>query len=167
MVGRLDGFLTGPSGASAESIALGYVQRNADAFGLSGAAIASISLARDYVSIDGTHHLSYVQAIGGIPVFGNGLKANVTADGRLINVVGSPLGSLETSTASPSISAGQAVAAAKEDAGLVTVPLTSDSATQVYFRTVDGTRIAYQTIVGSGSAVYQTVVDGVTGAILY
>ena len=123
MLGRLDGFLTGASGASAQSIALGYVQRNRDAFGLDAAAFGSLSLARDYVSIDGTHHLSFVQAIGGVTVFGNGLKANVTADGRLINVVGSPLGDLSTATSSPAISAGQAVAAAKQDAGLVTVPL--------------------------------------------
>ncbi len=167
MLGRLDGFLTDPSGSEAQSIVLGYVQRNADAFGLTADSIVSLSLARDYVSIDGTHHLSFVQTIGGVPVFGNGLKANVTSDGRLINVVGSPLGDLATVTSSPAISAGQAIAAAKQDAGLVTVPLTSDSAKQVYFRTVGGTRIAYQTIVGSGSEVYLSVVDGTSGAILY
>jgi extracellular elastinolytic metalloproteinase len=167
MVGRLDGFLTGPSGAAAQSIALDYLQRNAGAFGLGTGALASLSLAGDYVSIDGTHHLSFVQKIGGVPAFGNGLKANVTADGRLINIVGSPLGDLAAATSSPAISAGEAVAAAKRDAGLVTVPLQSDRASQVYFRTVDGTRIAYQTIVGSGSELYQTIVDGVSGAILY
>lgn len=166
-VGRTDGFLTGPSSASASSIALGYATRNADALGLTPQALGALKLARDYVSIDGTHHLSYTQSIGGVTVFGNGLKANVAADGRLINVVGSPLGDLATSTSTPAISAGEAVAAAKRAAGLPAVPLRSDAADRVYFRTVDGTRIAYQTIVGSGSEVYLSVVDGVTGAVLY
>ena len=34
MVGLLDGFLTGPSSASPESVALDYVNKNASAFGL-------------------------------------------------------------------------------------------------------------------------------------
>ena len=109
MLGRLDGFLTGPSGASAQSIALGYVQRNRDAFGLDAAAFGSLSLARDYVSIDGTHHLSFVQAIGGVTVFGNGLKANVAADGSLVNVSGSPLVDLSGAAAAPSVSADEAL----------------------------------------------------------
>jgi extracellular elastinolytic metalloproteinase len=166
-LGRTDGFLTGSSGASASAVALDYVTKNAAALGLSQQALGSLKLVRDYVSIDGTHHLSYLQSIGGVPVFGNGLKANVTKDGRLINVVGSPLGELSTATSSPGISSGEAVAAAKRDAGLATVPLRSDSARQDYFRTVEGTRLAYQTIVGSGSEQYQTVIDANSGETLY
>ncbi len=167
LVGRTDGFLTGSSRAAPSAVALAYVTRNAAAIGLSREALASFKLVRDYVSIDGTHHLFYVQTIGGVPVFGNGLKANVTKDGRLINVLGSPLGSLAAATSSPRITSSRAVAVATLDAGLAAVPLKGQSAKQVYFRTVRGTRLAYRTIVGSGSQQYLSIVDATSGAILY
>ena len=37
------------------------------------------------------HHLSWQQYSGGLPLFGNGLQANVTKDGRLISVLGAPV----------------------------------------------------------------------------
>jgi extracellular elastinolytic metalloproteinase len=166
-VGRTDGYLTGPSDAAASTIALDYVTNNASALGLTQQTLASLTLTRDYVSIDGTHHLFYVQSINGVPVFGNGLKANVAQDGRLINVLGSPLTDTSAATSSPGISSGEAIAAAKRDAGAVTVPLRSDSASQVFFRTVDGTRLAYETTVGSGTETYQSVVDADSGRVLY
>jgi extracellular elastinolytic metalloproteinase len=165
--GRTDGFLTGPSGAGAATVARGYITRNAGALGLSRQALASLRLARDYVSIDGTHHLFFRQMIGGVPVFGNGLKANVAANGRLINVTGSPLASSAVATASPAVTAGEAIASAKRDAGVAVVPLRRDSASRVYFRTVAGTRLAYATIVGGGQSLYQTVVDARSGRVLY
>jgi hypothetical protein len=166
-VGRTDGYLTGPSSSAASKVAFDYATNNAAALGLTPATLASLRLTRDYVSIDGTHHLFYVQSINGVPVFGNGLKANVARNGRLINILGSPLASTSTATSSPGISSGEAVAAAKRDAGLLTVPLRSDSASRTYFRTVDGTRLAYQTTVGSGTEMYTTVVDANSGQILY
>ena len=166
-VGRTDGYLTGPSNSAASTVAFDYVTNYAAALGLTPATLASLRLARDYVSIDGTHHLFYLQSINGVPVFGNGLKANVARSGRLINILGSPLASNSTATSSPGISSGEAVAAAKRDAGLLTVPLRSDSASRTYFRTVDGTRLAYQTTVGSGAEMYHSVVDANSGQILY
>jgi extracellular elastinolytic metalloproteinase len=165
--GRTDGFLTQPSDAAAASIALDFVTTNASALGLTSEGLQSLSLANDYVSLDGTHHLSYVQKIGGIPVFDNGLKVNVTKDGRVINVVGSPLADAATQTSSPNLSAGDAMSQARVDVGLQTGPFLSDSASPVYFRTVDGTRIAYETSVGTGTQTYQSIVDAQTGKILY
>src|SRR6187551_2596285 len=76
-VGRTDGFLTGPSGASPASIALDYATRNAAALGLTQQGLSSLRLVREYASVDGTVHLFFAQSIGGVTVFGNGLKANV------------------------------------------------------------------------------------------
>jgi hypothetical protein len=166
-VGRTDGFLTKPSNAAASSIALDYVTSNAAALGLTTQGLQSLSLDRDYVSIDGTHHLSFVQKIGGIPVFDNGLKVNVTKNGQVINVVGSPLADTTTATSTRSLTPGDAVAKAREEVGLGLSPVASDSASPVYFRTVDGTRIAYETIVGSGAQTYQSVVDAQSGKVLY
>jgi len=75
-VARLDGFLTKASRLPAPFIALNYVRANPDVFGLDGAAVDRLKLRKDYVDIAGTHHLSFIQEVGGIPVFGNGIKAN-------------------------------------------------------------------------------------------
>ncbi len=166
-VGRTDGFLTGPSSASASSIALGYVTKNASAFGLTGQGLNALSLRQDYVSIDGTHHLSYVQKIDGIQVFGNGVKVNVTKDGQVINVVGSPLANTSVEDASPSIGAGEAIAQSRLAVGLAPGANKSDSAGPVWFRTLGGTRLAYETTTGSGAQMYQSVVDAQTGKVMY
>src|SRR5205823_7195577 len=109
-VGKTDGFLTGPSSASANSIASGYVSANAAALGLDSSALSALKLTRDYVSIDGAHHLSYSQQINGVSVFGNGVKVNVAKGGQVISVVGSPLGTTAGApAASPGITAGQAI----------------------------------------------------------
>ena len=93
-VGRLDGFLTRPSARPAADIAIDYVRANLTAFGLSEADLGTFHFRQDYVDILGTHHLSWVQRVGGVEAFPNGLKANVTADGRLINLSGSPAAGL-------------------------------------------------------------------------
>ena len=89
LVAKLDGFLTGASTRARPRIALDYVRRNADVFGLTRREVR-LTLRKDYVDIAGTHHLSFVQTVDGVPVFGNGLKAHVAKNGRLIQVDGSP-----------------------------------------------------------------------------
>src|SRR5262249_42109509 len=123
MAGRTDAFLTGPSSAAAASVAMGYVSSHAAAFGLSATDLGSMTPVRHYVHSGGTRHLSWVQRASGIPLFGNGLKANVTADGRLINVVGSPVAGLTAPSTSPGINADQAIGAAKADIGKTIVPV--------------------------------------------
>src|SRR5205807_5451561 len=113
-VGRTDGFLTRPSGGPPADIALEFIRANASVFGVDPAAVAGLQLTRDYVSIDGTHHLFFTQtAADGIPVFSNGLRANVTQLGQLINFTGSPVASLSGAADTPDISATDAVVAAK------------------------------------------------------
>ena len=117
-IARADGFLTGPSKAKPRDIVMGYVQANHAVFGLDASALKGLSLRRDYVDVDGTHHLSFVQKVSGIPVFGNGLVAHVTKDGRLIAFTGSPLASLTgLPGATPGITAPTARGSAVKDAG--------------------------------------------------
>lgn len=182
MVGKLDGFLTGASGSGAADVALGYVRDNAAAFGLTPAGVAGLTLARDYVSLDGTHHLFFRQAVGGVPVFGNGVKANVTRDGRLINVLGSPVSATSGGSGTPGIGAADAVAAARGDAaesivpyrsvngGTATSPTTfsnGDRASLVYFQSVGGLRLAWQTYVSGNAGAFLYVIDASTGGVLY
>jgi Zn-dependent metalloprotease len=65
--------------------------------------------------VAGTHHLSFVQTVAGVPVFGNGLKAHVAANGRLIQVDGSPPAVLPASSGSARLSAAGARAEAVKD----------------------------------------------------
>ena len=177
-VGKTNGFLTGPSSAPAADVGLNYVKANAAALGLTANGVAALQLRRDYVDILGTHHLSFVQKVNGITVFGNGVKVNVAKNGRIINVTGSPVASLAGApAATPGISAGQAVVAAKQNVGGAAVPVTSsaddlstrfasgDVTQLVYFKTLDGLTLAYKTLLIDDG--YLVVVDAGSGKILY
>ena len=104
-VGKLDGYLTGASTAGAGSVALGYVRDHAAAFGLSSSDLDALELVRDYTSADGVRHLQWAQAADGITVVDSSLMANVTREGRLINVLGGARGGLTLNRRSPVVSA--------------------------------------------------------------
>ncbi|NMO53340.1 hypothetical protein HH310_19370 [Actinoplanes sp. TBRC 11911] len=179
-VARLDGFLTGPSKKTPVDVALGYIAAHQDVFGLDNAGIAALRLRDDYTDIEGTHHLSFVQEVGGVPVFGNGLKAHVVKDGSLLQIDGAPLKSLPAAAGSPMLSATAAHAKAVADVSgkaTATVTRTSSDATRaasfsdsgatslVYFATAAGPRLAWQTLdLANG---YQEVIDATSGDTLY
>ena len=179
-VARLDGFLTAPSKQKPVKIALAYLAAHQDVFGLSTAAIANLTLRQDYVDVEGTHHLSFVQSVGGVPVFGNGLKAHIAKNGRIIQIDGSPLKALPAAAVSPGVSAAGARAAAVKDvfgASTAKVTKTEAGATRkttfsdggnaklVYFQAAGGPRLAWETI--SVDEGYVHVVDAASGQILY
>src|SRR5437763_1245221 len=183
VVGRLDGFLTDPSAAAPAAIATGYLNRYPEVFGLSAADVSRLSLRRDYVDIAGTHHLSFVQSVGGVPLFGNGVQAHVTKDGRLIQINGSPVAGLPTSlpavkltpdaarrAALTNIAAPvrDAKAATAADAVSTTVFSGGDRAQRVVFQSPGGPRPAWQTITrGAKNELFLEVVDAQDGRTLY
>lgn len=182
-VSRLDGFLTGPSKQSAKDIALSYVAGHSDVFGLDATAISRLQLRRDYVDIEGSHHLSFIQQVGGVPLFGNGLQANVTKKGQLVNVVGSPVTGLGTSAGAPGFNAEKARALAvtdiTKDVKETTVKKESDArqtakfgngdqAALVYFQTAGGLRLAWQTLTSPTTRdMFTHIVDAESGRVLY
>ena len=179
-VARLDGFLTAPSTKKPATIALDYVAAHADVFGLDAADLAGLTLRQDYVDVEKTHHLSFVQTAAGIPVFGNGLKAHVAKDGRLIQLDGSPLKTVPAAAGATKITAAGARAEGVEDVfgtSAATVTKTDAGATRkttfsdggnaklVWFQAAGGARLAWQTInVAEG---YVHVVDATSGDVLY
>jgi hypothetical protein len=180
VIAKVDGFLTGPRTGSARTIALDYVRSHEAAFGISDATLRTLRFQGDYVSIDGTHHLAWTQERAGITVFGAGLRINVTRDGRVINVLGSPIAGLTNAPTTGSVTASGAVAIATRDAhlsGRVTGPavvlpsgltrIGPPTATKVFFGMPAGTRLAYQTIVWGRQGMYLTVVDARRGTVLY
>src|SRR3954451_19627008 len=122
-VGKTDGFLTKPSTKAPADITLDFLRRNAKVFGIERADVDGLQLTKDYVSIDGTHHLFFEQtAADGVPVFSNGIRANLTKNGGLINFSGSPRAILGGTVGKPVISATDAVVAAKQDVAQTVVP---------------------------------------------
>ncbi len=179
-VARTDGMLTAPSRRSPVRVALGYVRAHPGVFRLDAADLAGLRLRRDYVDVAGTHHLSFVQTVGGVPVFGNGLKAHVTRDGRLVEVDGSPVASLPSNLGSPRISAVRARSDAVSDvhgrsrASVVRRSSTAarltrfsggDQARLVVFETLNGPRLAWQTVTMTEG--YLHVIDADTGRVLF
>jgi extracellular elastinolytic metalloproteinase len=160
-VARLDGFLTGPSRKPAVVVARDYLRAHADLFGVDP---ATLRLRRDYVDIDGTHHLSFLQRVGDVPVFGNGIRADVARNGALIQMTGSPVRQLPASLAGATTTGGQALATARRDAR-ETRSTTRDKAELVAFPTAGGLRLGYQTL--TMQTGYLHVVDARTGRILY
>ncbi|HEY7043694.1 MAG TPA: M36 family metallopeptidase, partial [Nocardioidaceae bacterium] len=140
----------------------------ATALGLTQRDIAGLRLARNYVDIAGTHHLSYVQYAGGVPLFGNGLQANVTRDGRLLSLGGSPVSGLHAASVGSAITNGRsAVSTARRDQGDAAKVGPADDARAVLFQTPTGTRRAWETITMSAEHPALTVLDSATGAVLF
>jgi hypothetical protein len=166
---RLDGFLTSASSRPAARVAMGYVRSHLSALGLQRADLATFRLRRDYVDIAGIHHLSWTQSAGGLTLFGNGLQANVTRNGQLLSLGGSPVSGL---TAPPVRSSrvdsrASAIAAARADVNEPRTAGSEDAARQVLFATPTGTYRAWQTITMSASRPMLSVIDSATGRVLF
>jgi hypothetical protein len=160
-VARLDGFLTGPSRKPAVRVARDYLKAHADLFGVDP---ATLKLRRDYVDVAGSHHLSFLQRVGPVPVFGNGIRADVARNGALIQMTGSPVRQMPAGLAAAKLTGGQALERARRDVR-ETRPTARDKAQLVAFPTAAGLRPAYQTLTMRSG--YLHVVDAQTGRILY
>jgi extracellular elastinolytic metalloproteinase len=172
-VARLNGFLTARSSAPAAKIAMRYVSAHRAALGLKSADLKTLHLRNHWVDVAGIHHLSWTQRINGVHVFGNGLKANVTRDGRLLSLGGSPVAQMRVSggaakAGSAVSSKALAIAAARRDVGEASLKAgPQDVAKRVLFATTGGLRRAWETITMSAARPMQTVVDAADGRILY
>ncbi|WP_330288796.1 M36 family metallopeptidase [Streptomyces sp. NBC_00576] len=170
-VARLDGYLTSASGADPEDIAREYLRAHPDVFGLTAGQVQGLTLRKQYTDVAGIRHLSFVQTVDGVPVFGNGVKANVARDGRLISVLGSPVRKLPSQLAPAKVTGTQARKAAVRDIAGAKADGTagSDTAKQVVYPASGGTaHRAWQTVTSpDGHGMWLHVVDAATGRVLY
>jgi Zn-dependent metalloprotease len=116
------GFLTAPSDERPVSVALDYVRDHPRTFELDGNDLAGLRLTRSYRSGGGAVHLQWEQVYRGVPVFGPGLRANVAADGRLINIGEGALPDPGVSSIEPRLSALDALLAAARAANVTATP---------------------------------------------
>jgi extracellular elastinolytic metalloproteinase len=170
-VSLLRGYLTARSDRSPEAIARGYVRTHAVGLGLDRSDLAKLRLTGRVADLHGVTHLSWTQEADGVPVFGNGLRAHVAADGRLLSIQGAPisgLAALADGAPPPRLDAGDAASAAAASIGVGRLASLSSAPRRVWFATASGLRPAWSTYAQSGDgAGYQQVVDAVTGRILY
>jgi extracellular elastinolytic metalloproteinase len=173
-VAKLNGFLTGKSSAPAAKVAMSYVQSHLAALGLKSADLKTFRPNDRWVDVAGIHHLSWTQTVRGVHVFGNGLKATVTRDGRLLSISGSPIARLHISTSGAAKmgasvrSKASAIAAARRDvaeASLKAGP--ADYARRVLFATPGGLSRAWEAVTMSAVRPMQTVVAARDGRVLY
>ncbi|GIG61432.1 hypothetical protein Lfu02_58040 [Longispora fulva] len=166
LVAPLDGFLTDPGRAEPAAVALGYLRDHPDLFGLSAREVAALTLRRAYTDPEGTHHLSFTQHVGAVPVFGNGVRAHVSRDGRLAQVDGSPVRLLPASLPKPRLTAADARSAATRDAPSHAAPGRGpgSSAQLVVFPTAEGPRLGWQ--VTRYAEGFLHVIDADTGRVL-
>ena len=167
---RLDGYLTGKSNLKPTRVVAKYLDANHDALGLTKSDLKTFKLKRDYKDIEGVHHLFWIQRIGGKTVFGNGLTAAVTKDGRLLTLGGSPVSKAHLpAPANTKIESGsEAIANARASLGATdSAAGASDSAEQVLFVTPRGSYVGWLTTIMSVQHPATQVVDSVSGRLLY
>lgn len=185
---RYGGYLTGPAKGGATAIARAWISTHRADFGLSAADVSALVVSRDYVNpTSKTHVITFTQVFGGLQaVAGGRLNVAVTKTGRILSFTGDsrPSASLASQ---PSLSMASAVGTvARRQA-----PNTSYSpavmgktgkwtrfargpfgapqyAKLAAFPTATGVRPAYEVIfTKSGSDMVDSVVDAVTGKVLY
>ena len=186
-LGRLDGYLTPRSTAPARTIAMNYVRQHLGALGLTKTDLSTFHFRQDYVDTIGVHNLSWTQSVGGMTVFGNGLRVKVTRDGRVLSVQGSPISGLaELAAHAPDAGSVTAVAARSAAARNVhsklapssvtasrggssarTVWSNHDFANRMWFLTPSGLRPGWSTYVQTSAGAYQHVIDAVTGRVMF
>src|SRR4051812_22429564 len=180
---RLGGFLSGASQRDGAEVALGYVRSHQAAFGMSDSDLDALVLVRDYTSTDGVRHLQWAQRVDGFTVVDRDLRANVTEDGRLINVGGGATGGLQLHRVAPSISATQAYARTlrsvasrapvpavrrARDGRLRTTTFAGEGRAQlVAYSAGSGVRLAWRVLAPVGrDGDYDALVDAGTGRLV-
>jgi hypothetical protein len=114
-------FLTGPSQLAPTDIATAFVREYRDLFEIDPAELAAAKVTRNFVTThNGAQHLTLQQQVNGIDLYGCEVRANVTRDGRLINISSSmlPRPAGDFAVPAPVISDQAALLAAASDAGI-------------------------------------------------
>lgn len=179
---RTNGFLSRPSAGDPAAVALAWVKQNAATFGLVPQQIAALHLTFRQTSNDGVTHLTWVPEVDGVPAYDSELRVHVARDGRVLAASGPPLGALAIASATPKLTASQALEAAQNDVGApaglpraatrpgpqrVTTFANGDSARLVAFQSPSGDRLAWRlTVAGKDPYWYDEVVDASSGQVL-
>ncbi len=119
------GFLSSPSSDAPMDIVVDFLNNNAADLGLASTDLQNYIVTDQYASgHNGVTHIYLQQTYDGLPVAGATINANVTADGRVLNVGSSFVAGLDaaakSASSTPLIAAAQALEALAADFGWTT-----------------------------------------------
>jgi extracellular elastinolytic metalloproteinase len=180
---KLDGALTGPSGAGRDAIARSFLRANAGALGLSASDVDALDPATRVDAPGGVRILRYGQSFHGIPTFDNGVRVALDRAGRVLGVTGSPQAGLSVASTTPELGAAAAMRALQRSvsttramrvssgpsgARRTTRFATGEQARLTLFGARSGPRLAWRVDFRAGSSEhYDGIVDARTGRLLY
>jgi subtilisin-like proprotein convertase family protein len=138
-VGRGRQKLTGKSKEPRENVARGFLQRNADLYGLSPREVAQLRKTADYANPAGNlAWVEFKQELNGLPLFQGEVRFAVTAEGELVESTGNLVPALDDAPAEKEISvdAAAAVVVAAQSIGVELSPRLkqADGTTQLFDR---------------------------------
>src|SRR4051794_25998254 len=182
MLAKLDGTLTGPSSASPTEIADAYVRSHLSDLGLTTSDLDTLAASTATTAPSGITEVRWAQSVDGIPSANTELRVNVTRDGRVLNVLGSPAHDMDVASTTPALDAGEAIRAVQDDIGAVkSLPKTNgpsgttqsttfrggSTASLELFQRSDGTVLVWRVYYDAGpDEFYDATVDARTGEVL-
>lgn len=185
---RAEGHLTGPAAGSAVDVARAWLAASPAAYGLTSRQVSALAVARDHtLPGTGTHVVTFVQTVGGVPAARGGrATVSVTKDGRILSYAAelAPGETLKSAWAlgeagallkvAGSLAAGTTFVpkATGTQAGFTTFapgPFAGPSyVRKVVFPTRNGPVAAYKVFfLKSQTEAWEVIVDGTTGAVLH
>jgi hypothetical protein len=166
VVGRLDGALTGPSGSTGLEVAQKYLREHAAVYGLDAAQIAGLDVGSQRRAAGGLVSVQLTQSYGGVTSIDSGVRAVLDADGRLIELVGSPDPALSVAGTSAAVSRAQAAQLA---AGASSAPGRGAGAqvSAVIFHVGPTARLGWRVLIAAGARqIDDVLVDATSGAVV-
>ena len=108
LLARLDGYLTAPRRGDPAAIARAFITRRRADLGITATGKDALREVRRSRSPSGVTYLTFAQVARGIPLYGSGLDAAVSRDGRVVRVSGAPELDVAAPRAPPQLSAAAA-----------------------------------------------------------
>ena len=137
-----------------------FLLDHAGAYGVTAADVGGLRVAAS--RSDGTvTHVVLQQRVGGLPVEGGDVVANLTADGRLLSVFGAPRAGVQAPSATARVSAAEALRAARDGGA----PGRGERAQLVLAGDGAG-RLAWRVTAAARGGAVDALVDAATGQVL-
>ena len=99
---NFSGALSGSTGGSPASVAMGFARSHAAILGLSSADLDALGAPKIVTSPSGISSVRFAQSYQGVPAYDNDLRINLDRVNRVLSVTGSPVHDLSVDSVAPS-----------------------------------------------------------------
>lgn len=164
--------LTAKSHEPRETVARGFLQRNADLYGLSAREAAQLRKIADYANPSGNlAWVEFKQELNGLPLFRGEIRFALTPDGEIVESTGDLVPALEDAPAETEISvdSATAIAIAAQSIGADVSSMTRDINPQLEYFPLDSgiVTLAWSMILWQHDAAFYTYVSAEDGELLW